>query len=168
MKRRILPLALMALALIAIAYLLIPDYRPAPAFALKNLNGAPVSSEQLQGKVTLINFWYPSCPGCVSEMPKLIQMAHDYQSRPNFQIIGIAMPVDPPESVQNYVQSRQIPFTVAIDSQNYTTKAYNIQAAPSSFLIDAQGRIRQYFIGEPDFAQLYQSTDTLLNEIPQP
>lgn len=154
-----------ALLLIGLtAFTLMPKYQAAPAFALADLNGQTVDNSRLQGKVTLINFWFPSCPGCVSEMPKLIKMAHDYQNR-DFQIIGIAVPVDPIDSVRTYAAERQLPFTVAFDGDRRTTSAFvKTELYPTSVLINKKGEILKTFVGEPDFGQLYQEVDAQLRQ----
>lgn len=166
MKKWLPFLMLAALAAAAAFILLSPKGKPAPEFSLQNLNGQTVTQAQLQGKVSLVNFWFPSCPGCVSEMPKLIRMAHDYQSRSDFQIIGISMQVrsDPLPVVRQYVQTHQVPFTVLYDAEGRAGRAYNIVAAPTSFLVDKNGRVVKTFVGEPDFAGLYRQVDGLLAE----
>lgn len=154
--------ALLVVALVAM--LLWPRAEAAPDFSLRDLQGQNVGRQSLQAKVTLLNFWYPSCPGCVSEMPKLVKMAQDYRNRGDFQIIGIALPYDSENSVRNYVRSRRIPFAVAIDADGSVGKAYQVQVAPMSFLIDKQGRVQKRFLGEPDFVDLYRQADGLLAE----
>ena len=64
--------ALLLLAVLAAAgYILFaPKRQSAPAFALPNLQGQNMDQTALQGKVTLINFWFPYCPGCITKMPK--------------------------------------------------------------------------------------------------
>lgn len=79
--KKILTAAVVALIGILLAIVLIPDSKTAPAFSLSDLHGKTVSNADLQGKVTLINFWFPSCPGCVSEMPKIIKTANDYKTK---------------------------------------------------------------------------------------
>ena len=159
--------AFLLLAVLAAAgYILFaPKRRSAPAFALPNLQGQTVDQTALQGKVTLINFWFPSCPGCVTEMPKLIRMHQDYQGK-NFQIIAVSIPVpsDPLPVVQTYAQTHRLPFTVLHDAQGRTQQAYQVIATPTSFLVDKNGRIAKTYVGEPDFAEVYRLTDQLLAE----
>jgi len=40
-----------------------------PVFTCKSLSGKDLSSENLKGKVVLINFWATWCPPCKAEMP---------------------------------------------------------------------------------------------------
>ncbi|SUA48777.1 putative thioredoxin [Neisseria zoodegmatis] len=141
-----------------LAFVLWPKNQPVTAFSLPDLKGKTVSNADLQGKVTLINFWYPSCPGCVSEMPKLMKTAQDYQGK-DFQIIAISLPYDPIESVVNYVEDRKLPFTVMYDADGKTGKAFGVKVAPTSFFVNKKGELLKTFVGEPDFAQLYQEID---------
>ena len=69
--KKLITIAAVAIIGALLAIVLIPDNKPAPAFSLSDLQGKPVSNADLQGKVSFINFWFPSCPGCVSEMPTI-------------------------------------------------------------------------------------------------
>lgn len=150
-----------ALVAVLAALLLWPENKPAPQFTLPNLQGVAVSNADLQGKVTLMNFWYPSCPGCVSEMPKLVKTAEKYQNTA-FQILAVSQPFDPIESVRNYAETRSLPFAVMYDADGAVGKAFGTQVYPTSFLIDKQGRILKTFVGEPDFDKLYAEIDSEL------
>ncbi|KPN73058.1 MULTISPECIES: TlpA disulfide reductase family protein [Neisseria] len=141
-----------------LAFVLWPKNQPVTAFSLPDLQGRTISNADLQGKVTLINFWYPSCPGCVSEMPKLIKTAQDYQGK-DFQIIAISLPYDPIESVVNYAEERKLPFAVMYDADGKTGKAFGVQVAPTSFFVNKKGELLKTFVGEPNFSDLYQEID---------
>ncbi|ASK27574.1 peroxiredoxin family protein [Neisseria chenwenguii] len=161
--KKILPLITIVLIGSLLAFVLMPDKKSAPEFSLADLNGKTVSNADLQGKVTFINFWFPSCPGCVSEMPKVIKMAKDYRGK-NFQVLGIAEPFDPPESVREYVQQYGLPFTVMYDSDKAAAKSFGTQVYPTSFLIGKNGEILKTFVGEPDFGKLYREIDAELEK----
>ena len=163
--KKILTLLVVATIGALLAFVLIPSNKAAPDFALPDLQGKIITNSDLKDKVTLINFWFPSCPGCVTEMPKLIRMHQDYQGK-NFQIIAVSIPVpsDPLPVVQTYAQTHRLPFTVLHDAQGHTQQAYQVIAAPTSFLVDKNGRIAKTYVGEPDFAEVYRLTDQLLAE----
>ncbi len=147
-----------------IAVMLKPSYSAAPEFSLTDLNGTTVNQDVLKNRVSLVNFWFPSCPGCVSEMPKLIQMAKDYRGK-NFQIIGIAVPVDSEAAVREYATQHQLPFTVLLDPQKAAVSRFiKTELYPTSFLINQKGEIVHTFVGEPKFAELYQTVDELLKK----
>ncbi|WP_107688039.1 peroxiredoxin family protein [Neisseria wadsworthii] len=159
--KKILILAVLVLIGGLIAYVLMPKADPVPDFSLKGLDGKTYNNASLKGNVTFINFWFPTCPGCVSEMPKVIKMAQDYQGK-NFQVYGIAQPIDPLESVENYAQTRALPFPVMYDADGKVGKAFNTMVYPTSVLINKNGEVLKTFVGEPDFSALYQQIDVEL------
>lgn len=166
MTKKITIVAFVALIVGLLMFILVPtqSHPVAPAFSSSNLNGKPINNQNLNGKVTLINFWFPSCPGCVSEMPKLIKMSHDYQGK-DFQIIGVAVPIDPLESVHQYVRSRQLPFEIVFDDNKIMTKQFvKTELFPTSVLINKRGEILKTFVGEPDFQALYAEVDAELKK----
>ena len=150
--KKLLSLAAVSVIGTLLALVLIPENKTAPAFSLTDLQGKTVSDADLRGKVSFINFWFPSCPGFVSEMPKLIQMAKDYRGK-NFQIIGIAVPVDSEAAVREYAAQHQLPFTVLLDPQKTAVSRFiKTELYPTSFLINQKGEIVHTFVGEPKFA----------------
>ena len=153
--KKLFPIAAVLTVAALLAFILWPKNQPAATFSLLDLNGRTISNTDLLGKVTLINFWYPSCPGCVSEMPKLIKTAQDYQGT-DFQIIAISLPYDSIESVINYADERKLPFTVMYDAEGKTRKSFGVQVAPTSFFINKKGELLKTFVGEPDFTDLYK------------
>ena len=161
--KKIFIFAALAVVVVLLGVVLWPKNHPAPEFSLPDLNGKTISNADLQGKVTLINFWYPSCPGCVSEMPKLVKTAQDYAGK-DFQIIAISEPFDPLESVKNYVATRGLPFTVMYDADGNVGKAFGTKVYPTSFFINKKGEILKTFVGEPDFNALYQEIDRELEK----
>ncbi len=163
MKKWLAPTAVLVLVAAVAFILLAPKGQPAPAFSLQNLQQQTVTQEHLRGKVSLVNFWFPSCPGCVTEMPQLIQMDKDYTGK-NFQIIAISLAKpDPLSAVEAYAQQHQLPFTVLYDADGHAQQAYAIKAAPTSFLVDQNGNIVKTYVGEPEsFAAVYREVDKLL------
>lgn len=161
--KKILSLAAVAVVAGLLAFVLMPKNEAAPAFSLPDLAGNTVDNTALQGKVSFINFWFPSCPGCVSEMPKVIKMAQDYQGK-DFQVLAVAQPVDPLESVRQYAKEYSLPFAVMFDADKAVGKAFGTQVYPTSFLINKKGEVLKTFVGEPDFAKLYRDIDAVLAE----
>lgn len=135
------------------AFALWPRAQTAPDLNLTSLNGERLSNQNFQNKITLLNFWYPSCPGCTQEMPRLIAFQAGYKSKP-VQVIGVAMPLNSEAEVREFVKRFNIPFTVAYDADNRAVKAYNVQLAPNTFVINAKGEVIKSYLGEPDWQDL--------------
>ncbi len=136
--KKILTAAAVVLVGILIAAVLIPDSKTAPAFSLPDMNGKTVS-----------------------EMPKVIKTAHDYKNK-DFQVLAVAQPIDPIESVRQYIKDYGLPFTVMYDADKAVGQAFGTQVYPTSVLIGKKGEILKTYVGEPDFGKLYQEIDTAL------
>ncbi len=150
-KPALIVAALLVVAALAYALLSKPA---APAATFVTLDGRPIQLQSLRGKVVLVNFWATTCPGCIKEMPGMIETYKQYKDR-GFEIIAVAMPYDPPSYVVNFTQTRQLPFPVALDAKGEHVKAFgNIQLTPTSFIIGKRGQILEQKIGELDFVKL--------------
>lgn len=125
----------------------------APAINVTTLEGQSVALSSLEGRPVLVTFWATTCPGCVKEMPHLIDLHRELGPR-GFEIVAIAMAYDPPEQVRELARQKQLPYTVAIDDGSAAVAFGDVKLTPTSFLIDPQGRIVQQKLGEMDMEQL--------------
>lgn len=137
---------------------------PMPQVDYTLLDGTKADTGQLRGKVVLMNFWATTCAVCVAEMPKIVATHEKFKAR-GFETLAVAMSHDPPASVVRYAQSRGLPFGVAIDNTGAIARSFgDVQATPTTFLINRRGEIVERFVGEPDFAALEAMVDRLLAE----
>ena len=128
------------------------------------LDGTKSTTEQLRGKVVLINFWATSCTTCVHEMPQIVSTYEKFKSR-GYETLAVAMSYDPPAYVVNYAETRKLPFGVAIDNTGAIAKSFgSVQLTPTSILVNKRGEIVKRYVGEPDFVALHKLVDQLLAE----
>ena len=136
----------------------------APASSFVLLDGSTRTTQDLQGKVTLVNFWATSCTTCVAEMPEIVHTYEKYKDR-GYDTLAVAMSYDPPSYVVNFAQSRKLPFSVALDNTGAAAKAWgDIRITPSTFLVNKKGQIVKTYVGQPDFAELHKLIEKLLAE----
>ena len=136
---------------------------PAPAATFNTLKGEQLSTSSLRGKVVLVNFWATSCGSCIAEMPQMVSTFNKYREQ-GFELVAVAMSYDPPQYVQNYAETRSLPFTVALDSNGSNAKAFgDVQLTPTAFLIDKDGNIMKRFVGVPDEAGLHRLIEKALS-----
>lgn len=136
----------------------------APTSTFVLLDGTQKHTSDLKGRVTLVNFWATSCVTCVAEMPHLISTYNQYKSQ-GFGTLAVAMQYDPPSYVVNFVQTRQLPFEVAIDNTGAVARAWGeVQLTPTSYLVNKRGEIVKRYVGEPNFAELHVLIEKLLQE----
>ncbi|MFN3303513.1 MAG: TlpA disulfide reductase family protein [Roseateles sp.] len=156
--------AIAALALACAAALAGCARERAPAVDYVLLNGQKASTQQWAGKVMLVNFWATSCATCVKEMPQIVATHRKYKDR-GFDTLAVAMSYDPPAFVAKFVETRQLPFGVAIDNTGAVAHAFDqVQMTPTTFLINKRGEIVKRYVGEPDFAALHGLIEKLLAE----
>lgn len=123
----------------------------APAFALKDIRGRTVRLGDYKGKVLLINFWATWCPPCRAEMPALVKLQKQYQSR-GLQIIGITSPPYQRSSVRAMARHLGVNYLVLFGKHNVSA-AYDVgEVMPTTIVVDRQGRIRDRILGilEPE------------------
>ena len=136
----------------------------APASTFVLLDGSKKSTEDLKGKVTLVNFWATSCVTCVGEMPKVIATYDKYKGR-GYDTLAVAMSYDPPSYVVNFAETRKLPFQVAIDNTGSVAQAWgDVKLTPTTYLVNKRGEIVKRYVGEPDFAELHRLIEKLLAE----
>jgi peroxiredoxin len=151
-------------ALLGLALAGCGDNKQAPQSTFVLLDGSTMTTQDLKGKVTLVNFWATTCVSCVKEMPMLADTYNQFKDR-GFETIAVAMSYDPPDWVQNFAQTRQLPFSVALDNTGEVARDWgDVRLTPTTYIVDKRGRIIKRYVGEPDFRALHQLLDKLLAE----
>jgi len=127
----------------------------APEVTFISLAGDKISTQSLRGKVVMVNFWATSCATCVKEMPQMVDTYNKFKGQ-GLEFVAVAMKYDPPSYVVNYVETRKLPFIVAMDSSGDLAKAFNeVSLTPTTYVIDKHGKVLKRYVGEPDFAALH-------------
>lgn len=120
----------------------------APEVTFSTLSGKQLKMSELRGKVVLVKFWATSCVTCVAQMPDNIENYNKYHAQ-GFEIVAVAMQYDPANYVINFVETRKLPFTVALDTVGQAARAFgDVKLTPTAFLIDKNGRILKRYLGE--------------------
>ena len=135
---------------------------PAPDVTLTSLSGQKIALSELHGKVVLVKFWATNCVSCVAQMPDNIENYNKYHAQ-GFDLIAVAMEYDPINFVQKFVETRKLPFTVALDTQGTVAKAFgDVKLTPMAFLIDKHGNIIKRYLGLYDKTELRKSIEKAL------
>lgn len=135
----------------------------APDIKLTITDSSSIDLQALRGRPVLITFWATSCIGCVREIPHLITL-YDEFSAVGLEIIGIAMPYDPPNQVVSMIAEKEIPYPIAIDIEGKAVAAFgNVLVTPTSFLIAPDGIIAKHTIGAMNMDTL---RDVIISMLP--
>ncbi len=129
--------------------------QPAPDFTLKSLSGENLKLSELRGQVVLVNFWASWCGPCRQEMPLLDEMYQRYQKL-GFTVLGVNVEQDGAPA-QVLLKEHPVHFPVLFDPQSTVSKLYNLNAMPSTVLVDRNGNVRYLHQGYlPGYEQTYQ------------
>jgi peroxiredoxin len=135
----------------------------APQLAFTDVDGKQHQVNYSDQPVLMI-FWATDCPGCVKEMPELVELYHNYADK-GLNMVGVAMAHDTPEHIKAMRTEKQLPYTLTWDKDNSIAQSFNnVRVTPTHFLVDTQGNIVMRKIGELNFHQL----EAKLNELGLP
>lgn len=139
--------ALILLGSVGYLWLTPSGIQQAPDLSLQLIDGKKLKLSSLKGKPVLITFWATSCPGCIKEMPHLIELYNELHPK-GLEIIGIAMPYDRPDYVMEMVKRQKVPYRIAFDLKGEAVRAFGkVSLTPTTFLIDDKGQIVKKKIG---------------------
>lgn len=165
MKLKDIVIATTALAIVAGAVLiwLAPwQGERAPDIRLTTLDGETIQLAELRGSPTIVAFWATSCVTCVQEIPHFAALYEELAPR-GLEFIAVAMEYDPPNQVEAMVQARNMPYTVAIDSDGSAARAFGeVRLTPTTFVIGPNGEILQRRLGMMDMERLRSRLEDLL------
>ncbi|TFW15446.1 thioredoxin family protein [Duganella callida] len=141
----------------------------APGFtgATTWLNSAPLSPQQLKGKVVLVDFWTYSCINCIRTVPYIRAWAAKYRDQ-GLVVVGVHTPEFKFEedlvNINAAVGRFHIDYPIAVDSNQEIWRSWGNQYWPAIYLTDANGKVRYHQFGEGDYAKTEKAIQSLLAE----
>ena len=131
------------------------------------INSKPVMLSDLRGRVVLVEFWTFGCINCRNTLPYVKNLDDRYREK-GLTVIGVHSPeFDEEREVENVrreVSSLGIRYPVVTDNDYKTWNAYKVEAWPTTFLLDKQGRIRWTHVGEGGYDEAERLIQKLLAE----
>jgi len=111
----------------------------APSFSLPTAEGTSIDLERLRGQVVYVDFWASWCGPCRRSFPWMSELQQRYANR---GLTIVAVNVDAKrEDAARFLREFPATFAVVYDGGGATPRAYGVKAMPSSFIVDARGRI---------------------------
>jgi len=118
-----------------------------PEFSVKDLQGRPVSSSDLRGKVVLIDFWATWCGPCKKEMPGYQQLLDRYGAQ-GFVVIGLKFDtMKDTEDPVSFAKKLRVRYPLAVATDAIRQKFGDIKGLPTTLLYDRNGILRNKVIG---------------------
>ena len=144
---------------------LLKERAEVPAIAAVDLDGRPVSTAALRGKVVLINFWATWCPPCREEIPDLVALQAKYKDQ--LQIIGISQDSGSVEDVRRFAAEHGMNYPNIMSTPQIEALFPGIYALPTSFILDRDGRLAQKHVGLLNAAVTETETRSLAGLAPE-
>ncbi len=122
------------------------ERKAAPDFALKDVNGQTVRLADYRGKVVLLDFWATWCGPCKIEIPWFKEFERQNKDK-GFAVIGVAMDDEGWDVVKPFAKDLEINYRLVAGNDAVTEQYGGIEALPTTFLIDRNGRIASVHVG---------------------
>ena len=116
-----------------------------PDFTLKTLDGQRLASQDLRGKVLLLDFWGTWCPPCVSAVPSLRDLSTDMKGEP-FVLVSIAVEEDD-GPVRKFVKKNQMDWPQVWDRNAAFARQSGISRFPTYVLVSHDGSVLSTVVG---------------------
>ncbi|HEY7370802.1 MAG TPA: TlpA disulfide reductase family protein [Polyangia bacterium] len=131
----------------------VPDFLKngaTPDFQLPDATGHTVSLTQQRGHPVFLNFWATWCPPCVDEVPSLEDLARRLKGS-DMRMLAVSVDDDWDKIRRFFAKGSDI--GVLLDTSHDVPKKFGTEKFPETFLIDAAGRVRYYFINKRDWSR---------------
>lgn len=140
------------------------ELKDLPAINLQDFEGKKIASDELKGKILLLDFWATWCGPCISEVPMLNKLQEKYADQ-GLKVIGVTMASGEAKEVKPIVGRVKMKYTVLMgdDDQAYD---FNIIGFPTTYLVTRDLKIFRKYIGASSrkAAQIESDIQKLLDE----
>lgn len=132
----------------------IPRGELAPDIELTDLEGLSQSLAKHKGKVIMLYFWAATCPTCKKEFPETEAYYKELKGD-NFELLAINVGKENQmEESQTFKSDFEITFPMLNDLEGKYTKIYDIDALPTNYFINPEGKVIRRILGWVDKNQV--------------
>ncbi len=112
----------------------------APSFNLPGIDGQPVSIENIESKVIIIDFWASWCTPCLKSVKTTLKPLYDSYDRSEVEIIGISNDIQE-SKWRAAVNKWGLQWKNVWDADRSLVRSYDVPAIPTYFIVDSTGKM---------------------------
>lgn len=128
---------------------------PAPDFTLKSRQGENLRLEDFRGQVVMLNFWASWCGPCRQEMPLMDEIYEQYKDL-GFTVLAVNVDENR-EEAHRFLDNVPVSYPILYDPESRVSEQYNVQAMPTTVMIDRNGNARFLHYGyKPGYEDDYE------------
>lgn len=148
-----------------------------PEFDFVTLDGKSISSNNLKGKIVILDFWNSTCVPCRESMPQLEELFQKYKNDERVKIYFINSGWESIEAAKKFANKSRSSFLFfsfggkydlpfAYDNESKTMKKFNLDSNPSTVIIDKHFKVHVKHSGfiEDFYEYLDKHIEQLLNQ----
>ena len=114
-----------------------------PDVELHELEGGIISTGDWRGRVVVLDFWATWCSPCLKGLPHLQKLRQDYGD--DVVIVGVTS--EPLMTVERFLETNPSTYPILLDPESRASSVYRVSALPALYVIDAEGVVREHFVG---------------------
>ncbi len=126
-----------------------PDPHPAPRFLSTTVDGKKIGSDEIKGKLVLLNFWATWCPPCRLEMPSMERLYKEFKGD-GLEIVAVNF-MESEKPIRSFLKENGFTFPVLFDKKGEIAQSYGVHALPVTFLIGRNGNLLAKSMGYKDW-----------------
>jgi cytochrome c biogenesis protein CcmG/thiol:disulfide interchange protein DsbE len=135
-----------------------------PPFELTTFDGIKIKTDELIGKVIVVNFWASWCKPCEQEAAELEEAWRFYQDSGEVVFLGVDY-VDTETEALKYLEKFEITYPNGPDLRTAISQIFRISGVPETYIIDKNGKLASRKIGPfVSISEITSMIDSALNQ----
>jgi thiol-disulfide isomerase/thioredoxin len=119
---------------------------PAPDFELQNVSGGVLKSDDIKGKVTVVDFWATWCQPCIQEIPNFNKI-HESHDGKGVQMLAITVESGSLDEIKPKVKQLNMKYPVVVGDDKVVEGFGGLIGFPTTFVVTQDWKIYKKYLG---------------------
>jgi len=128
-----------------------PEPETPPDVPYVRPDGTPGTLADLQGKASIVTFWFPRCPGCQQEGPSLNAMLDRYKPQGGVNFLALSVQGEREEVVEYLAARGYASMEPNVDPRATLFSELCFRATPVHLIMNADAKMVAVLIGPQDW-----------------